>query len=132
MKSFFSRLKVYLIGVGLGCVMVFFLFKERRDILTSWLPKQQVQIKILENLATFTESETCYLKCQDISAQQILSELENRDALVDFSKSSTRQTPKIYYIEFELDDKLVPLKFELQAQKANILIDKQAKLDCNC
>ncbi|NCP46581.1 MAG: hypothetical protein GW818_09240, partial [Flavobacteriales bacterium] len=42
MDKFINRLKFYLIGFGLGCVMVWAIFYSGDDARSSWLPEGRV------------------------------------------------------------------------------------------
>ena len=87
--KFWRRLKVYLIGFGLGLIIVYVLFGERD--LNNWLPQQRVLTAIDSAVITISERAKCQIKCQELP-QNFWQEM-SQDAKIDFSESETRRSP---------------------------------------
>jgi len=86
--TFLRRLVYYLIGFGIGLIMVFFFFQNRG---CSWLPQNKVKETILRKIII---SENPHLKID--SMELFLSNYE-----VDFSQSSKDSTEKTYLFKIK-------------------------------
>jgi len=105
MDKFIHRLKYYLIGFGLGCVMVYAIFYTGDDARSSWLPEGRVLEFIEETELVVTNKYiTCTLECNNI----VLADFDKtffQKAKVNFSESSTTREPcPEYQIEGKLAD----------------------------
>ncbi len=98
MQKFFRRLKFYLIGVALGCVLVYFMLLKDRER-PAWMPKGRVLEQIARSSVIFTDKASCALQMQGLSEEEIKTFITD-NAQVDFAKSDTRRKPcPMYYIE---------------------------------
>ena len=92
---FWNRVRMYLVGVVLGCLLVAFFFRGRLDWLTSWLPENRVlnEIKLGANADVFND---CARQCgMSVTAYDLIGEAD-----VDFSKSKVHESPKIYHLQY--------------------------------
>ena len=88
------RLKLYLIGFGIGLVICFILFRNRN--LSDWFPSSHVKNFIsLSKKIDADSSLLCKLKCEGISMEDIRKASVDGD--VDFGKSNTSKEPAHEY-----------------------------------
>lgn len=116
-----KRFRAYLIGVLIGCVVVFFYYGERLTILTSWLPTERVKTDIL-SYVNEAEATQCASQCGDWDYAKILKAID--EAEVNFSKSETTPPNRVYLLETENES----MKFAVQDSTAQLV----AIGDCLC
>jgi len=92
MDKLIHRLKYYLIGFGLGCVMVYAIFYTGDDARASWLPKGRILEFIAETPLTLTEKSSCLLSCNQIDAAELDEEFFLSTS-VKFKESNTKREP---------------------------------------
>lgn len=147
MDKFINRLKFYLIGFGLGCVMVWAIFYSGDDARSSWLPEGRV-LEFIEDteLKVINKHIVCVLECNNIT----ISDLDKtffKNAKVNFSESSTTREPcPEYQIEGKLaDERIITLLIETcEPRRLSTAEEKEdiativnisfegIKLDCLC
>lgn len=91
------RVKLYLIGFGLGILICWFMFfrNGNRD-LSGWLPGSRVlKFIALSKTLDADSSLMCKLKCEGITMDDIRKSTVNGD--VDFGKSQTDKQPNHEY-----------------------------------
>lgn len=91
------RFAFYLLGVGLGSVLVWFtLIKGRTDLPDMW---PQGRVRDMFARATFQPDSTsaCWLQCFGTNPDQLGSFIQT--AQVRFGQSKPRETPKLYVLE---------------------------------
>lgn len=104
MDKFINRLKFYLIGFGLGCVMVWAIFYTGDDARSSWLPEGRVLEFIEETGVTVESRMNCLLTCNNISISEFGTGFF-KNAKVNFKGSTTSREPcPVYKIEGKLID----------------------------
>lgn len=92
MDKFINRLKFYLIGFGIGCVMVWAIFYSGEDARSSWLPEGRV-LEFIENTTLETNQKTaCLLSCYNLSIANFDATFFKK-ATVNFSESATKRKP---------------------------------------
>ena len=130
--AFLKRLKFYLIGVGIGSLMVFGIFGGRDDIKCSYFPEARTlkDIGLKELLAT--EKANCQYACAGYDSTTIKDLLIAGD--VDFKKSETENEGcNVYYISADSQGKNVVAYFENCDSTATILkFDLPVTLACDC
>ena len=92
--TFFKRLRIYLIGVGLGLVLTFFMFRERG---CEWTPENRVLQMISTSQILVSDSVRCVMKANDISDADIFDLIQKGDVL--FSESITDSVPRVYVLQ---------------------------------
>jgi hypothetical protein len=97
MDSFFSRLKYYGIGFGIGLIFVIFFFQNRG---CSWLPDNRVKNSILDRVLVLPESEAQQLKKFGLTKKDLTLVLNDGEVLFDESKKEG--DPKVYVVEKEI------------------------------
>ncbi len=93
MSTFLRRLKFYGVGFLMGCVMVFFFFKNRG---CSWLPGNRVKNSVLERLIVIPDDENAKLKKYNLTVENIIEVLD--DGEIDYDKSQKSDKKLKYYV----------------------------------
>jgi len=103
-KGFGYRLRFYLIGFGLGCIMVWAMFYKDNDRRLS-TPQGRIFGFIEQVEQVYIEKKvTCQLTCYGIDKDFLDKDFLN-EASVDFSKSKVKKTPcPDYFITSTLKD----------------------------
>jgi len=126
------RLKYYLIGVFLGGMMVFAIFKDR---FPSWLPGTIVKENLQKHPLQVSTLGACQAKCLNISEENIKELLSQGD--VNFSKSQVHDLNcPIYAIDTDDFPGGELRAFFEKCDSITILasiehIDKQEPCNCN-
>ncbi|MAY84703.1 MAG: hypothetical protein CMP59_11265 [Flavobacteriales bacterium] len=99
--TFWRRFRLYLLGVGLGLLLVFIFFGQRDW--TSWTPEGRVMMAIDSSAQSYSERAICQLKCLEVDSSMLFSIQES--ASVDFSESSPRKKPcPVYRLRSEYEE----------------------------
>jgi hypothetical protein len=98
-----------MIGFGLGCVLVFFMFNDRLTVLTAWLPNNRVLLRFQLTEAAYTDKALCQLECFDLDTADV--SFMKREGDVLFRESETHVEPKVYRVEARINDRLVRMSF---------------------
>jgi hypothetical protein len=127
--GFWRRLRTYLIGVGLGCFMVYFFFKDRQ--FDAWLPEGRVLEQIERSVIQPSSNANCWLRCTALSNDTLMKSLVQGE--VDFGESETRREPcPIYLISSQLAGEAITYRVELCRDTAFILEMHGIRQDCSC
>ncbi len=130
--NFLQRLKRFMIGFGIGLILVYFFFSDRLDLLTSWLPNERVMERLRQTELLLPDSMLCRLNCHHLDSARVADLLIDGD--VSFSTSLTRQEPKLYKVDFMQHEIPVRLSF-LCTDSTSAVVDVLSlkKLQpCNC
>ncbi|MEK6614807.1 MAG: DUF4258 domain-containing protein, partial [Bacteroidota bacterium] len=85
-----KRIRLYLYGFLIGCVMVYFvLFRGRNR--SYWLPENRVKEQLMKGNLVFTRHAQCRMKCRAITEDEVREILKNGN--VNFSESHPHDTP---------------------------------------
>lgn len=105
-KVFFRRLKIYLFGCGLGCIVVWATLFKDRDDRPSWLPQGRILEFLAEADITVNEQLQCQLECHNIPPDFLKTDTVFwKHAEVDFDKSAVHREPcPEHYIQSKLAD----------------------------
>jgi len=90
------RLRVYLIGVGMGLVAAYFILGTRS---CEWLPGKRVKTFIIESQIKISDFNMCRMECYGLNRTDIFNVLNSGS--VSFSESKTSGDQKEYIIEHE-------------------------------
>ncbi|MFN7014263.1 MAG: hypothetical protein ACK4ON_08350 [Bacteroidia bacterium] len=128
--NFGKRLRLYLTGVLLGCIAVYFLLIYKRDRnFTAWLPKERILAEIKEKPFSDDEKTICIIQCLNTdtaSLKLILSEAE-----VNFGNSLVNEKPyPIYVLNTNKDNTETSLSIQIGEKELKI-IRTTVKCDCN-
>jgi len=131
--AFLKRLKFYLIGVGFGSIMVYFMLQTRTDISCAYFPNARVLKHISEKKLEFSDKAQCQYNCMGYTEVTMGNLIKAGD--VDFGKSETKnKTCNVYYVTSEFDEKKVIAYFENCDSVATVLkfeLPVTAACDCN-
>jgi hypothetical protein len=122
--TFSQRFTRYLIGVGIGLIVVFFMFPQYDWL--GWLPQKQVMQNIRESDFYFGHDTECKMECLGVSREQI--QLARSEGRIDFSESDVKRNPKLYHLEYGNLD----MKIELTDSTARLVDIISAGKMCNC
>lgn len=101
MNTFWRRFRTYLVGVGLGLLLVYIFFGDRD--FSFWTPEGRVLTAIDSSDLTISSKVLCQLECLQLADEDWRNLLNN--ASVDFSKSATRKKPCPEYQLVSLTEK---------------------------
>ena len=126
--NFLGRLKYYLIGVGIGLLMVMAIFKDRK--LGTWTPKNQINQSIAKTPIHYSEKLNCYLNCLSMDTIQLKDLMIN--GKVDFDKSDVRnQKDRNYFIK-PVNAKIQHIKVNIKPNIMEIEDVELTGLECDC
>ena len=89
------RIKYYLLGFGIGLILVIFIFGTRG---CEWLPNNRVLTSINSSQLYISNKNKCILECNS-SIEKVFHLIEAGN--VDFSNSKTKDRIREYVIEYE-------------------------------
>ena len=98
MVKFSQRLFRFLIGVTIGCLLVYVMFPNYDWL--GWLPGKQIRGNILSRHQTIGTEAQCEANFFAITESEWKSVLN--DGSVNFEKSQTKGVDKTYYLENDL------------------------------
>lgn len=130
--KFARRLRSFLIGVGLGCILVVFFFHDRLNLLTDWLPNERVLVRLQMTEAAYTPEAMCRLECLGLDTADV--SLLKREGNVRFKLSDTRTEPKRYRVDHRFGDHLVRMTFDADEIASTLTeVDRpNAPVACPC
>ena len=129
--NFLNRLKYYLVGVGLGILMVMAIFKDRK--LTNWTPQNQVRQEITEKEFIISEDKLCAFACGEIHSKDSVQSFIASGS-VNFKKSNVKDHDARIYL-FEFEDQIIS---EVQVliltltESVEVLEVSLPNVDCDC
>lgn len=91
-----QRVLRYLIGLGIGCALVFFMFPHYNWL--GWTPNNTLMTQIRESKFDISERGNCFLNCTMTSMEQV--QAIRYAGKVDFGKSDTHSNPKKYRVTY--------------------------------
>ncbi|MCC7333412.1 MAG: hypothetical protein IT232_12475 [Flavobacteriales bacterium] len=101
--NFLGRLKYYLLGFGLGCIVVWATLYKDRDR-PSWLPQGRILEFLERTTINMGDQVKCKLECHQIP-NGFMDKKFWKNASVDFEKSATKRKPcPEYYITGTLEN----------------------------
>jgi hypothetical protein len=96
--TFFRRLRLYLLGVAIGVVVVYFMLLYKRER-PSWMPQGRVLEQIAASEIIFTQKALLNIRSLNLNEEKIKSSIIENGTVI-FSKSDTQRKPcPVYYIE---------------------------------
>ncbi len=130
--KFLRRLRLYLIGVGLGCILVVFFFRERLSVLTSWLPNERVLLRLEMTHDSTAPGAQCFIECLELDSLAFAELFVEGDVRFDLSEAQVE--PKKYVVDSRYKDRLLRYTF-LASDSSAILSKIEApfiKVNCPC
>ena len=129
--TFWRRLRIYLVGVGLGLIIVYVFFNDRD--LSGWTPQGRVLTTIDSSAATISERARCQLRCNNFEVEDWRK--IHSTASVNFSESSTQKKPcPVYQLNSVFEEKNYQLIWEVceDAEKVELLSFVKEGKKCDC
>jgi hypothetical protein len=129
--NFGRRLRTYLVGVGLGLLMVYVFFGDRD--LSSWTPEGRILTTIDSSAMVFSERAICQMNCLQLSDSTIYKIQESAE--VNFSESSTRREPcPVYKLESNWEEENYKLIWEVceNAEEVTLISILKEEKKCSC
>lgn len=130
-SDFGHRLKMFLIGVGIGSVLVIAFFHNSTDVITGWMPNARVlkRLRLTTNLVT--PRATCQMNCLGIDTT-LVGEMKHKGD-VDFSNSQVRGKVKTYRVTYEPKNINYTFVYRCEGDTSTLLqIAQPAAINCNC
>lgn len=124
--SFWRRLRFYLIGIGIGSLMVLFFFGDRGC--GGWLPSNRVKTSIINAKFTSSDFIDCKLQCNDYTAETITEFIQKAE--VNFNSSKKDSDPKEYVLEH--NEKTLIFAIPSDPELPVYIIDKFEKECVSC
>ncbi len=94
--NFRQRLLRYLIGVAIGCAVVFFMFPNYDWL--GWTPQKRMKEDLREFPFTVDSCAAFKLNCYGLTQEQL--QLAKNEGSFDFDKSDVKATPRRYHLNF--------------------------------
>lgn len=128
--SFWRRFRTYLVGVGLGLVLVYVFFGDRDFY--SWTPEGRVLLAIDSSEVSISKIAECQLACLKIDSDSLQRLMD--ESTVDFSESETDKKPcPVYKIKHISDIGVLNLMWEVCESKERVkLLSLNSLKDCDC
>lgn len=129
--TFWRRLRIYLVGVGLGLLIVYVFFKDRD--LSGWTPQGRVLTAIDSSAVSISERALCQLHCLGIEGEDWRE--VHALAEVNFSESNTQKKPcPVYRLNSYYREQKYLLVWEVceKEEKVELLSVSLEGKSCNC
>lgn len=117
MQKFKQRIKYYLIGLLIGLIVTYFMFGNRG---CEWLPENRVKNMIAEKEIQVGDSVKAVMECLEVDQNDVYRFLDD-DGDVDFSKSRTKEFPKVYHIEGKKEGEKLVIYYALYEEYAEVI-----------
>ena len=95
--TIWRRIRLYILGLGIGSLMVLFLFGDRGC--GGWLPGNRVKTSIMESLFETSDYTDCKLTCNEFTKEKIQDIIVKGTVL--FNESKTKSDPREYTLQYE-------------------------------
>ncbi len=128
--NFGKRLRLYLTGVLLGCIAVYFLLIYKRDRnFTAWFPKERILAEIKEKPFSDDEKTLCFIQCLNTDTAALKNILSQAD--VNFGNSLVNEKPfPIYVLNTSNNNEEASFSIQISDKELKI-IGASYKCDCN-
>lgn len=127
--TFGRRLRTYIVGVGIGLLMVYVFFGDRD--LTAWTPEGRVLRTIDSSEMILSDRAKCQLTCLNLTDSSIYKIQDNAE--VKFSESSTRKEPcPVYKIESYWKEEQYKLIWEVCENEELVTLSSVLKEGKSC
>ena len=129
--TFWRRFRTYLIGVGLGLLIVYVIFGDRE--LNTWTPKNRIMTTIDSSTVSISDRAVCQLKCLGLEDKKWVEIQHASD--INFSESNAQKKPcPVYRLENKFDKGEYTMIWEVceNEERVEMLsVSKEGK-SCDC
>jgi len=122
--NFKQRLSRYLLGLGIGCLIVFMMFPNHDWL--GWTPGKTVMKQIREVNFHISDVALCQMDCIGINKDQI--QLARNEGHINFDKSDVKGSPLVYNLEYGN----LTMNIQLETDKATLKEVSAPANECNC
>lgn len=129
--GFWRRFRLFLIGVGLGLILVMVFFGSRDW--TSWTPESRVLTAIDSSTVSISDRAACQMACLQLSEEQFLK--IKTSSSVNFKESNVKAKPcPVYRLEGNWEERDYQLVWEVCEGKEKVKLLSVIKIgqECNC
>lgn len=129
--GFWRRFRLFLVGVGLGLILVMVFFGSRDW--TSWTPESRVLTAIDSSTVSISERAACQMACLQISDEELI-ELKETSS-VNFKESNVKAKPcPVYRLDSKSKERDYQLIWEVCEGKEKVKLLSVIKIgkSCNC
>ena len=132
------RVRVYFVGVLLGCIVTWALLLRGRNLddYMRWTPNQRVLTEFnSDSLFVLNDTVLCHLKCHGFKSNDYKALFEEGNVL--FTESNPRKMPKMYRIQHQTEKRgslILELEIDENNLKKVVKMEKEGEkeLNCNC
>lgn len=120
-------------GVGLGLVVTWALVLRNRnaDEYLRWMPSERILEEIRADSNTvLPQNFDCLLECLNITSLDY--EKLTHNGKVNFKRSSPRETPKVYLIEYEVENETLEAVYNFTDKEQHLVKLSKAGQTLNC
>ncbi|MDB4060746.1 hypothetical protein N8371_08010 [Vicingaceae bacterium] len=129
--TFWRRFRTYLIGVGLGLLIVYVIFGDRE--LNTWTPENRIMTTIDSSTVSISARAVCQLKCLGLEDKKWVEIQHASD--INFSESNAQKKPcPVYRLENKFDKGEYTMIWEVceNEERVEMLsVSKEGK-SCDC
>ena len=129
--TFWRRFRTYLIGVGLGLLIVYVMFGDRE--LNTWTPENRIMTTIDSSTVSISARAVCQLKCLGLEDKKWVEIQHASD--INFSESNAQKKPcPVYRLENKFDKGEYTMIWEVceNEERVEMLsVSKEGK-SCDC
>ena len=118
-----------MIGLTIGVLISLFMFRDKLNLFTSWLPANVVKTRLQDSYWNLSPTSTCFLECLDMDLKEFKTYLVSGD--VDFKGSITQGETKEYQFIFTDSELLRSARFAVRDSSARI-VDMLTIKSCDC
>jgi hypothetical protein len=124
--TFKQRLTYYIIGFGIGLLVVFvFVLRDRK--LDYWTPSEMIKSRLAEKPFLTTPESSCQMKCLGLYPNFVM--LKVKEAEIDYDNSDKHSIPCRTYL---LKHKGTEMWFKICPYDVTLLKLSQAGKTCEC
>jgi hypothetical protein len=131
--DFSRRLKLFLIGIGFGTIIMYFVVLKDRNIYKT--PEEIIKIKLSENPLTYSQHGSCRMKCRSISEAEVKELLKSGEVNYGKSKVHDKPCPGYAFEGKTADGQNIRVVFALCEKESRVItaidLDQQADT-CSC
>tara|TARA_B110000046_G_scaffold25332_1_gene24744 strand:- start:4920 stop:5312 length:393 start_codon:yes stop_codon:yes gene_type:complete len=129
--TFWRRFRTYLIGVGLGLLIVYIIFGDRE--LNTWTPEKRIMTTIDSSAVSISVRAECQLKYLGLEDKKWVEIQQGSD--INFSESNTQKKPcPTYRLEYKSDKGEYTMIWEVceNEERVEMLSVSQKGKACDC